>query len=289
MKALVLSGGGAKGAYQAGVISQLIASGCRYDLVTGISVGAINGGFIAQFNQKQCDEAVDVLKRMWFKTTTRDVMKKWFAWPVSALWRPSVYSSEPLRDLLDRFIDHDRLVASDVRLIVGAVNFRTGRYRAFDFDNPYRGPNAVDAILASAAFPAMLSGVDIGGEHYIDGGIRTVSPLKSAIDAGATEIDVVMCSSVTHEPNNDSKVTTINVAKQAINVMSDEVMQKDLKLAALYNKVWREVDGKRKVTIRLWTPTRQFVQNPLVFDPEQSRAAFQCGVSNVYERIYDLI
>ena len=109
MRALVLSGGSSRGAYQTGVLKHLLGElEIQYNAVCGTSVGAINAGWLAMYKHGEEKECIDGLEEMWRGLTTSDIYVNWANWPkpfsyfgyIKALWKPSLYNSQPLMNLI---------------------------------------------------------------------------------------------------------------------------------------------------------------------------------------------
>ena len=187
MTALVLAGGSTRGAIQIGMLQVLAEHGFVPDRVYGSSVGAING---AGFAADPTREGLERMAQIWLGLRREDV------YPQGRLhgpWlyfqqRDAVYSNSGLRDIVIEGFPHERLEESAIPLEVVATSLADGGERWFT-----QGP-AVDAILASAAMPAIFPPVEIDGERYIDGGVVDNVPIQRAIDAGATCIVVLLCS-----------------------------------------------------------------------------------------------
>lgn len=206
--ALVLQGGGALGSYQAGVYEALASSEYLPDWVAGISIGAINAAIIAG-NAPQ--HRVTRLRRFWegitaptawwpsgltgsfgaWQRKASGLMALMFGQPgffsphapyewLSQEWPTSYYSAHALASTLERLVDFDRINNSrEIRLSVGAVNVRTGRFAYFDSDEVTIRP---EHIMASAALPPGFAPVEIDGEHYWDGGLVSNTPLQYVLD-----------------------------------------------------------------------------------------------------------
>jgi NTE family protein len=208
---LVLQGGGALGAYQAGVFATLAEKGYTPDWVAGVSVGAINGAIIAGNLPEQRTEK---LRAFWEEITdgvqvrpfgdgdiARGFFNEWSALAsmaagVPGFFRPrfpaawlqpwgtegalSFYDTEPLRQTLLKYVDFDLLNAGRPRLSVGAANIRKGNSVYFDTMERTLGP---DHIMASAALPPGFPPVEIEGEYYWDGGVVSNTPLQFLLDA----------------------------------------------------------------------------------------------------------
>jgi len=212
--ALVLQGGGALGAYQAGVVEGLEERGIEVDWVAGISIGAVNAAIIAGNPPEQ---RVAKLRGFWEKVTAAlpalpfgggsDEWREWMHMlsagfvavqgvpgfftprmlspalaPARSVAATSFYDNSPLVATLNEFVDWDLLNGGPVRLSVGAVNVETGNFRYFDTRG--RPRDRIDArhIMASGALPPGLPPVEIDGEYWWDGGIVSNTPLQHVLD-----------------------------------------------------------------------------------------------------------
>ena len=207
---LVLQGGGALGAYQAGVFESLSKVYRDPTWVAGISIGAINAALIAG---NPAHSRVARLREFWelvssaLATSTcaqnlpaREGLNEASAsqvmlFGVPGFFRPrfppapfqprgsleaiSYYDTAPLKSTLERLVDFDRINSGPVRLSVGAVNVRTGNFEYFDSTK-----QTIDArhIMASGALPPGFAPVEIDGEHYWDGGLVSNTPLQYVLD-----------------------------------------------------------------------------------------------------------
>jgi NTE family protein len=207
---LVLQGGGALGAYQAGVFESLGKVYREPDWVAGISIGAINAALIAG---NPAPSRVARLREFW-ELVSSSLAAPTFApngagreglneasasqvmlFGVPGFFKPrfppapfqprgsleaiSYYDTAPLESTLERLVDFDRINSGTVRLSVGAVNVRTGNFEYFD-----SAKQTIDArhIMASGALPPGFAPVEIDGEHYWDGGLVSNTPLQYVLD-----------------------------------------------------------------------------------------------------------
>jgi NTE family protein len=207
---LVLQGGGALGAYQAGAFEALAAAGLQPDWVTGVSIGAINSTLIAG---NPPERRVERLKEFWNRATAGspfvppaalDALRPWFnglsfagtaAFGIPGFFMPrivppflapegtpealSYYSTAPLKETLLELADFDLINSKRVRLSLGAVNVRTGE--SVYFDN-HRMEIVPEHVMASGALPPGFPPVTIDGEIYLDGGIASNSPLAYVME-----------------------------------------------------------------------------------------------------------
>src|SRR5215218_5135480 len=156
MDALVLSGGSIKGAYQAGAIQVVLESGYTPDILTGISVGALNAAFLTA-NQGS-DQPGARLTRFWETEVTEPskVVKK--RGVLDLLWRvltkqwDGVVDTDPLANLVRRVLGPHFPMSGGIQVRVGAVDLRSG---ALVYTAP-ESADFLDAVLASAAEPISM-------------------------------------------------------------------------------------------------------------------------------------
>jgi NTE family protein len=217
--ALVLQGGGALGAYQAGVYEALAEARCEPNWISGVSIGAINSALIAGNPPDKRLAALETFwntvsgRKIWLATPEGDFFRDlrnqtsafmtmmlgqpgffkprqqspWFA-PVGADAALSYYDSAELKATLEALVDFDLLNDGKKRLSVGAVNVRTGNFIYFDTRRMRIGP---EHIMASGALPPALPAVRIEGEYYWDGGIVSNTPLQHLLDQEPSESSLV--------------------------------------------------------------------------------------------------
>lgn len=217
--ALLLQGGGALGAYQAGVYQALAEAALLPDWVAGISIGAINSAIIAG---NPPAERVAKLRAFWEKITTgagwswdspavssvskgdaarvllnqvsaatalcggapgffRPRLGGPWLWPDGSIEATSWYDTEALLATLEDLVDFDRLNSGDMRVSLGAVNVRSGNFVYFDTATHVIEPRHV---LASGALPPGFPAVEIEGQHYWDGGLVSNTPLNWVLQDG---------------------------------------------------------------------------------------------------------
>lgn len=154
------------------------------DLICGTSIGAMNGAAIAG---APTIESVDVLERVWTTIDKNEVFSGSVLSGAATLVRTrvSVQSSEALRRLIEKMLPAQTFEDLAVPFQCVAASIEQAAEHWF-----HEGP-LVDAILASSAVPGILPPVELGGEHFIDGGIVNSIPIGRAVDLGATEIYVL--------------------------------------------------------------------------------------------------
>ncbi|AUT59952.1 patatin-like phospholipase family protein [Paraburkholderia sp. SIMBA_049] len=218
--ALMLQGGGALGAYQAGVYQGLDEAGILPNWLAGISIGALNTAIIAgnapehrveklrEFWETICQPAYGppmppALEQAFFNSN--DTVRKAFTAmqavgalvdgqkgfftprfppPLPAVSVPpqlaSYYDTTPLKATLERLCDFDRINSKEVHVSVGAVNVHTGNFAYFDNTHKTLRP---EHFMASGALPPGFGAVEIDGEYYWDGGLMSNTPLYEVAQA----------------------------------------------------------------------------------------------------------
>jgi NTE family protein len=193
LTAFVLAGGGSRGAVQVGMLAELVDRGIRADRVYGASVGAVNG---AAYAGDPTPAGAERLERIWRGLSGDTIFPRGRAHGPWTYFqhRQAVHANSGLRRILEDGLRFDRLEDAVVPLEVVATSLHDGRERWLT-----KGP-AVEAVLASAAIPAMFPPVRIGDELLIDGGVVDNVPISRAIDAGATHVYVLLCGPLHYRP-----------------------------------------------------------------------------------------
>ena len=279
MRALVLSGGGVKGAYQLGALKKWLLEDKRdYDVLCGVSVGALNVSVLAQAKLGSIDEAYKKLEALWGTINDDKVYKKHFFGMLSALWSTSVYSSKPLVDLICSTLDVKAVAASGRQVRVGCTSWTTGEYRLAEGTDP----DFAKWVAASASFPVFLEPVEVGGQLWTDGGVRNVTPLATAIELGADEIDVIMCTNpdVPNPWDPAGQHAIPGFLERTVDLMSDEIIRADLKVCGLKNDIAERDEKYRKIVVRVLQPSKKLVSDSLSFDPAVIQGLIATGYAD---------
>ncbi len=208
---LALQGGGADGAFTWGVLDQLLSDvRVALDGISGTSAGAVNAVMLADgFAHGGPREAQRRLAEFWRAASfggnlpdlQRNVVERLFSFvphrgsPVPWLGTlPALLSPydlnplniNPLKDLIERFVDFERIRVGDRELFVSATNVHTGEPRVFT-----REEITAEAVMASACLPLLFRAVEIDGEPYWDGGYSD-NPAILAFQGSETARDVLI-------------------------------------------------------------------------------------------------
>ncbi|UTH76409.1 patatin-like phospholipase family protein [Chromobacterium sp. IIBBL 290-4] len=302
--ALVLQGGGALGAYQAGVYQGLAEAGLHPNWVAGISIGALNAAIIAG---NPPEKRAEKLEQFW-NTISRQpllppsphnlsdqplppALQGWLngleAWraltegqngffvprppllPLSGQ-TTSYYDTKPLKATLERLADFDRINDSgEMRVSVGAVNVRSGNFVYFDNT---KGRLRPEHFMASGALPPGFPPVEIDGEQYWDGGMVSNTPLQHVLTA---------------KPRKHALVFQVDLW----NARGE--LPTDLSKVALRQKDIQFSSRTRMITdyMRETQQYRQLLRQALELVPEDKRdtPAFQQAAAQACNRLFNVI
>lgn len=259
MNALVLSGGNIKGAYQAGAIEVVLES-FEPEIITGISVGALNTAFLASYGSPVRPAAGNLLAKFWETEITspkvlvrkrsvvelalRFLFKRW----------EGLISVAPLEKLVRKELGQHLPLPADepLRASVGAVNLFSGELGYTDA----REGRFLDAVMASSAEPILMPLRWISGEPFYDGGLRDITPLKHAIDQGATKIVMILC-----QPEHDPRYVFptgnfLEVAEEVMGIVTNEIMANDIQVFTEINDLVKSgnAPGKRYIPLTVIRP-----------------------------------
>jgi predicted acylesterase/phospholipase RssA len=330
--ALVLSGGGSKGAFQVGVVKYLYDQGFRPLIITGTSVGALNAAKLAEgFLEDDEEHAASRLEDLW-----RDIRENediyenseglnrliedaedlepdfwdvlvWFVGggPVGGIgldWTiietvllevPFVlqalrnleylFDQTGLENRVNENLDPERIAASGIVLLIGAVDIHSSRIRFFRQDgallnrsyDEIEPPGSVDlrqAVLASSAIPAAFRRIRILGKDYVDGAVREDIPLRAALEYHPSNVMVVSTSPKVFEPSHlipidwDSSPRALEVFFNTVEILADEVALNDLQGHVAINKILREIYPDAAPYLFSYPVGHRTHQNPFMID-----------------------
>lgn len=268
MKALVLSGGGVKGSYTSGCIKYLLGDlHLQYDILCGVSAGAINCAFLAQFPAGQESDAANKITSLWSQLQTKDIYKRWFPFgALHSIWRSGFFDSSPLHKLIRTEISLEKIRQSGKKVSVGAVSLNSGKYTIFNQNDDH----FIDAVLGSASFPGAFPPVKIRDHLWSDGGVKTISPLATAIELGATEIDLIITSPQIRVSKWIEHPSTIDILKRSIDLSTDKIMSNDIEKILMYNRLAEAgFTDKKFVSINIIRPDHNLIEDLLDFTPNK--------------------
>jgi NTE family protein len=192
-RALILAGGGARGAFQMGVWKYLTERNWIPDIICGTSVGAINAAGIGSGLD------VPTLVRLWTTYNRRKMYRlnliPFLSYFLSGRALKPLLDTRPMQSMISDHVDFNHLKNSRTKVVISTVNVLTSR--PCFFDNSEIG---LEHIMASSAMPILFPWQYIDGVPHWDGGTMANIPLQPALDFGADEIIIALLSPVGHTP-----------------------------------------------------------------------------------------
>lgn len=263
MHVLVLSGGGAKGAYQVGALDALLKSE-SFDAIVGVSVGALNAAGFSYLG-------IEKLKEVWFSLKSQsDIVSANSLFSILFLKKRGYYSLDPCRKLLEKTLPSG--IKPSIPTYFGFVDLRDTKINYFPAVDDMRA--TINAILASSAMPAIMEAVDY---DFVDGGLRDIIPLGFAVkNLKADKVTVLSASPYGREilgPYSAGSLKIVGHAMRAIDIMCSEIMYNDLRLCHARNSL----EGFRRVSVKVYAPRYPSVIDTLQFEPKAIRAAYDLG------------
>jgi NTE family protein len=274
-KALVLSGGGARAAYQVGVLRAIAnllprQSPNPFQIITGVSAGALNAASIAT-NAQRLRTGVRALEYVWKNISSEQVYKldsngligNASNWVFSFLRNrrrdtpTSLLDNMPLETLLSKVIKFERIERSiqsgylEALAVTASgytsgesVSFYQGVERLQNWEHPHRigirTQLGLEHLMASTAIPALFPAVKINREFFGDGAIRQLAPLSPAIQLGADRILVVGVSSKVPRPAKGSEPPHPSLTQILAHILNSafvDTLTNDSEILRRYNKM----------------------------------------------------
>lgn len=283
MRALVLPGGGGRGAYQVGVVKALREAGVTFDLAYGTSIGGINATLMAQGSYARLEE-------LWCQIRSRDIFSLPSAHQIGRLvlgQKLGLLDTSPLEALLKRELDLQKLKNSSTKVGWCTTDLCSLETRLITIDEVVSTNELVDALMATSAIPMAFPPRHIQGKGlWIDGGLVRNTPMETAIDLGADEIFMVLLHP---ESQNTCPVNMFEIVVRLLDIVLDASARKELEQAQLYNRLVAagspESLGRKNVRIRVFQPKRDVNTNLLEIDPERSRRLIRQGFEDAMEHL----
>lgn len=289
-RALVMPGGGGRGAYQVGVAKALFESGLKFDMAFGTSIGALNAAFIAQGEIKRLEE-------IWCNLRPWDIFKLPNAQQLGRMVlgrKLGMLDTGPLEDILRKEADLRRIKQSDMKVRVVTTDLCSLETRMVNLEDVATTGELVDLLMATSAVPIAFPPRQLQGHGlWVDGGLVKNTPLRAAIDSGADEIFMVLLHP---ETVNICPANMWQLIARCLDVVLDASAQKELELAQLYNRLIDEgspeAAGMKRVRLEVIQPNIPVDINLLEIDPERSRNLIKQGyedaknhLKNSYNRV----
>lgn len=185
---LTLSGGGAHGAFQAGVIQKiLLKDNPKWDYIFGVSAGGLNAGFLATRDPTYWDlEIESTLREVWYNTKNKDILHLSFD-------GISIFQQKPIRNLIER-ITNNTVGYNFIPSYVGITDLNTGKF----FIQLITQQNIVNNLLATSAIPVVFRPVLFDNIIGTDGSVESNEIINQAISfcpkGEPIHMDIIICT-----------------------------------------------------------------------------------------------
>ena len=274
MRAFVASGGASKGQYLIGALDYLLLEKTiTYSIYSGVSIGALVCGFASQYKRGEEEQLIEDITNLSLSIKTKHIHKRWTLGYLQTIWKTGARNSSPLRNFIKEYIDPARIKASGNLLRVGATKLSgkpSDPFVIFTEKSQY----IQEAIMASTALSPVLEAVEIAGEWFVDGGFQSPTPIKAAIEAGATEIDVVLCY-----PTNMSnfeygkKLSSLEIFKREVDLAIHKLAWLEVKQTKAINKLVLAglASDKKYIKLNIICPKEELNVDSMKFDPEDAK------------------
>jgi NTE family protein len=246
--ALVIGGGGSRGAFAIGAIEVLREAGIQFQLVTGCSTGALIAPLVAT------DELV-LLHKIYTTVHTSEVLVRRSG--LDILTTGSIHDTRPLWKLINTHMSaarYQRVLASAMDVFVCATSLQDGKSYYF---NPKKGrdgkPLSRDlfnrAIFASSSQPVLMPAVRVpakDGDQFVDGAVREMVPLIKAVDEGASKIYAIALTPAQRPRLAQSFVELPDMVLRGLDILLEEICADDLESAQTTNEILKYVKSVRE-------------------------------------------
>lgn len=305
--ALVISGGGSKGAFAVGAIEELRKKNVKFDIVAGTSTGALIAPLVAiddideMIAQYTTIHTPDIIRKNWRGLFWKGI---YHFGPLEKRMRKTLFEGDPSR--------YSQLMKSDVKLLLCTVSLQTGKVLYYSQKADQYGTLAwkdqdglIQSILGSASQPFLTPPVEWDGQQLVDGGVREIAPLNVAIRNGAERIYVILNS----HPEKFDEISKpcpniIKIGMRTLELMLDEIVLNDVHSAIQYNRALAHIEkmkarareclseihikhifstqdslfeGKRQLDIKIIRPNQPLILNSLEFDPTEMQHMREMG------------
>ena len=271
--ALVLSGAGSRGAYQAGAWKALHESGFTPSLIVGTSAGALNGAMIA------LGTSPDDIGAWWRKLRTSDLIRlrrdvwRWKSWL-------GFNDAGRLRRLLEANLDMDALRRSKTPFVVTATDVEAGREVVFPQEQL-----TVDHLMASTALMPGLPPVSVAGRLHADGGHWNAFPLRHALERGHRHVVALLHDPVV--PHDEAAPETIyDLLRRASDVTWHSQQAASLEALQLRTRLAPEDPMHlEEFTLEVHAPDPALSTLILRFDRDEAARLFEMGYAQTRQRL----
>jgi len=266
-RALVVSGGGCKGAFAVGVLKNLAANfpEISFDIFVGTSTGSLIAPFAAL-------ERIDMLEKLYTSITTDQVVIRGNV-VARLLGSNSLFDAAPLANLIKQYYNDDvcqQVFVSGKEVFFATTCLQTGASVNFSTNTPslvsdyevmkLNTPDELRrAVMASACQPVFMQPIEVKKgslplRQYVDGGVKEYAGIQLAIDAGAEEIYAIVLSPETRDTDEHPFNDALAILERTIDIFTAGVGSNDVRIPAVYNKTLQYIAAVKKKMLAAGIP-----------------------------------
>ncbi|MEA5458673.1 patatin-like phospholipase family protein [Arcicella sp. LKC2W] len=288
---IVLSGGGARGLFAVQILKRLFAGGFDFSkikYISGVSVGSIIGAMMAQGDWKILFEMFEQIKN---KDVYNGKMTKWQGFKNRILGRRYILDIEPLHELLLKYISLEKAKATGIIFHIGITDLNTGEYKTYTQNDFETNEDYIRCIMASCSQPVIMEpqkfttkwGNVINGA---DGGVVTISPIKSVLNCNPDKLIIINSSSSVIRDVWGLK-TLESILLRTLDLAIAQSFKKDLEKFKEYNELYsgRKKAGKKYFEATIFETT--LFEDSLDFDSEALKKLRVSDANSVFLKTYN--
>ncbi len=284
-RALVLPGGGGRGAYQVGVAKALLEHGIVFDYAFGTSIGGLNATMIAQGDIARLEE-------LWCTMRAKDIYHLPSPNQLGQLifgHQLGLLDTHPLEEILKRELSLPKLKQSRTKFGICTTDLCSLQTNFITTDDIISSSELIDVLMATCALPMAFPPRQLHGSGlWVDGGLVRNTPMNAALENGVDEIYMVLLHP---EQINVCPVNMFEVLARCLDIVLDASARKEIQSAELFNRLIAEGNvesiGRKKVAIKVFQPHKVVNTTLLEITPERSRQLIIQGYTEAMEQLVD--
>ena len=222
---LSLSGGGVYGAFEIGIVSNLIEKKHTWDLITGVSAGALNTAYLSTIEPKYLQDHIQEFKTLWTSMTKKDIYTNDFF--LNGL---SLFDNTPYKKTLHKVFD-SRVPKNNI--LISATSLHDGSSQIFDNEDILKY-GYVDILLASTAIPIIFPPHEFLDDIFVDGGVTSNIVVNEAINYCIQNFpmeDIHIDAVITSKLRNidvEIKMNILEILTRVVNILSEQFKLSEL-------------------------------------------------------------
>lgn len=268
-KVLALSGGGSFGAVEMGILDSIVSDGrapYSYDIITGISAGGLNTGFLSYYDDVR--ESLPEIENIYSTLTTKDVYERDIL-KILSEW--SIYNSKPLETTLTNILSKKTPITNGPIILIGSTNTNTSQLDVFVFHSNFSVAEKVDILMATSAIPLVFPPRFINNNIYVDGGVISNELITESL--GVLPCSWYNITFISASPKNNTNVMVTGLFSYVDSIVKTLMNSFDYQLSRFNNCPYP------RGTIRACFPTSPLLSKYSILDFDNGEILYNLGKS----------